>query len=134
MKNYWIVKVAGETLDLPKELSELLRIQSGAYILIEADTRTREAVITKLASSGVKLVEMNLLMRNVPGAMAKVDTLLGNHNINIIYAEGEMVDDNPKLYTSVKMLDMCNADLSPVALEKELRALDEIMEIKLMEF
>lgn len=134
MKNYWIVKVAGETLDLPKELSELLRIQSGAYILIEADTRTREAVITKLASSGVKLVEMNLLMRNVPGAMAKVDTLLGNHNINIIYAEGEMVDDNPKLYTSVKMLDMCNADLSPVVLEEELRALDEIMEIKLMEF
>jgi len=134
MKNYWIVKVAGETLDLPKELSELLRIQSGAYILIEADTRTREAVITKLASSGVKLVEMNLLMRNIPGAMAKVDTLLGNHNINIIYAEGEMVDDNPKLYTSVKMLDMCNADLSPANLEEELRALDEIMEIKLMEF
>ncbi len=134
MKNYWIVKVEGEMLNLPKELSELLRIQSGAYILIEADTRTREAVITKLASSGVKLVEMNLMMRNVPGAMAKVDTLLGIHNINIIYAEGEMVDDNPNLYTSVKMLDMGNADIGPAVLEKELRALEEIVEIKFMEF
>ncbi len=134
MKNYWIVKVEGETLTLPRELSELLRIQSGAYILIEADTRTREAVITRLAPSGVKLVEMNLLMRNIPGAMAKVDTVLGEHNVNIIYAEGEMVEDEPELYTSVKMLDMRNADITADTLEKTLRTMEEVMEIKFVEF
>ncbi len=134
MKNYWIVKVEGETLDLPKELSEMLRIQSGAYVLIEADTRTREAVITRLASSGVKLVEMNLLMKNVPGAMAKVDMLLGEHNVNIIYAEGEMVEDEPNLYTSVKMLDMCNATFEVEVLEKNLRTLDEVLDVKFVKF
>jgi hypothetical protein len=134
MKNYWIVKVEGETLSLPKELSDLLRIQSGAYVLIEADTRSREAVITKLASSGVKLVEMNLLMKNIPGAMAKVDMLLGKHNINIIYAEGEMVEDSSDLYTSVKMLDMCNADTDIEILEHDLRTLEEILEIKFLKF
>ena len=134
MKNYWIVKVEGETLDLPKELSEILRIQSGAYVLIEADTRTREAVITRLASSGVKLVEMNLLMKNVPGAMAKVDMLLGEHNVNIIYAEGEMVEDEPNLYTSVKMLDMCNATFEVEDLEKNLRTLEEVLEVKFIKF
>ncbi|MGD2247846.1 MAG: hypothetical protein PVF58_05520 [Candidatus Methanofastidiosia archaeon] len=134
MKNYWIVKVKGETLELPKDLSEILRVQSGAYVLIEADTRTREAVITKLASSGVKLVEMNLLMKNVPGAMAKVDTLLGAHNVNIIYAEGEMVEDDPDLYTSVKMLDMCKADIGIKDLKKELETLDEPLEVEFAEF
>jgi len=134
MKNYWIVKVEGEKLTLPTELSELLRIQSGAYVLIEADTRTREAVITRLAPSGVKLVEMNLLMRNIPGAMAKVDYLLGEHNVNIIYAEGEMVEDEPELYTSVKMLDMCNANVGVDALEKNLKALDEVVEAKFVKF
>jgi len=113
MKNYWIVKVEGETLTLPRELSELLRIQSGAYILIEADTRTREAV---------------------PGAMAKVDTVLGEHNVNIIYAEGEMIEDEPELYTSVKMLDMRNADITAETLEKTLRTMEEVMEIKFVEF
>ncbi|KYK31406.1 MAG: hypothetical protein HXS48_22030 [Theionarchaea archaeon] len=134
MKNYWIVKVEGETLTLPRELSELLRIQSGAYILIEADTRTREAVITRLAPSGVKLVEMNLMMKNIPGAMAKVDTVLGEHNVNIIYAEGEMIEDEPELYTSVKMLDMRNADITAETLEKTLRTMEEVMEIKFVEF
>ena len=134
MKNYWIVKVEGETLALPKELSEMLRIQSGAYVLIEADSRSREAVVTRLAPSGVKLVEMNLLMQNVPGAMAKVDTLLGDHNVNIVYAEGEMVEDEPELYTSVKMLDMRNADVSVENLEKNLKALGEVLETKFVKF
>lgn len=134
MKNYWIVKVEGETLTLPKELSELLRVQSGAYMLIEADTRTREAVITRLAPSGVELVEMNLLMKNIPGAMAKVDTVLGEHNVNIIYAEGEMIEDEPELYTSVKMLDMRNADVGVGNLEKTLRTMEEVMEVKFVEF
>jgi hypothetical protein len=134
MKNYWIVKVEDEALNLPRELSEILRIQSGAYILIEADTRTREAVITRLAPSGVKLVEMNLLMKNVPGAMAKVDTLLGEHNVNIIYAEGEMVEDEPNLYTSVKMLDLGNADTEITALEENLKALDEVLEATFVKF
>ncbi len=134
MKNYWIVKVEGEALNLPEELSEILRIQSGAYILIEADTRTREAVITRLAPSGVKLVEMNLLMKNVPGAMAKVDTLLGEHNVNIIYAEGEMVEDEPNFYTSVKMLDLCNSDTEITALEENLKELDEVLEATFVKF
>ncbi len=134
MKNYWIVKVEGETLSLPKELSDLLRVQSGAYVLIEADTRSREAVITRLAPSGVKLVEMNLLMKNVPGAMAKVDTMLGEHNINIIYAEGEMVEDEPELYTSVKMLDMCNADVDVDTLERNVKAMGEVMEVTFLRF
>lgn len=134
MKNYWIVKVEAETLSLPKELSEMLRIQSGVYVLIEADSRTREAVITRLAPSGVKLVEMNLLMRNVPGAMAKVDTLLGEHSINIIYAEGEMVEDEPELYTSVKMLDMCNADFDVEDLEEKLKTMDEVMKVEFTKF
>lgn len=134
MKNYWIVKVEGETLSLPRELSDLLRVQSGAYVLIEADTRTREAVITRLAPSGVKLVEMNLLMKNVPGAMAKVDTMLGEHNINIIYAEGEMVEDEPELYTSVKMLDMCNADVDVDTLERDVKDMGEVMEVSFLRF
>ncbi|MBU7017195.1 MAG: hypothetical protein HXS44_06765 [Theionarchaea archaeon] len=134
MKNYWIVKVEGETLSLPRELSDLLRVQSGAYVLIEADTRTREAVITRLAPSGVKLVEMNLLMKNVPGAMAKVDTMLGEHNINIIYAEGEMVEDEPELYTSVKMLDMCNADVDVDTLEENVKSMGEVMEVTFLKF
>lgn len=134
MKNYWIVKVKGETISLPQELSELLRIQSGAYVLIEADSRTREAVITKLAPSGVKLVEMNLLMKNIPGAMAKVDTVLGEHNVNIIYAEGEMVEDEPELYTSVKMLDISRANITIDMLEKTLRAMNEVMDIKFVTF
>lgn len=134
MKNYWIVRVEGKTLNLPEELLEMLRIQSSAYVLIEADSTTREAVIAKLAPSGVKLVEMNVLMQNFPGAMAKVDLLLGEHNINIVYTEGEMVEDEPELYTAVEMLDLCKATITKEELEEKLRALDGVMDVKLMEF
>lgn len=134
MKNYWIVKVEGESLSLPQELVDILRIQSGAYVLIEADSRSREAILTRLAPSGVELVEMNLLMRNVPGAMAKVDTLLGQWNVNIIYAEGEMVEDEPQLYTSVKMLDMKNISISIEDLKEKLTSLEEVMEAKFIKF
>ncbi|MBU7044639.1 MAG: hypothetical protein HXS47_13695 [Theionarchaea archaeon] len=134
MKNYWIVKVEGESLSLPQELVDILRVQSGAYILIEADSRSREAILTRLAPSGVQLVEMNLLMRNVPGAMAKVDTLLGQWNVNIIYAEGEMVEDEPQLYTSIKMLDIRNISISIEDLKEKLTSLEEVMEAKFIKF
>jgi len=134
VKNYWIVKVEGESLSLPQELVDILRVQSGAYILIEADSRSREAILTRLAPSGVQLVEMNLLMRNVPGAMAKVDTLLGQWNVNIIYAEGEMVEDEPQLYTSIKMLDIRNISISIEDLKEKLTSLEEVMEAKFIKF
>lgn len=66
--------------------------------------------------------------------MAKVDTLLGGCNVNIIYAEGEMVEDEPELYTSVKMLDIKNKNISIEELEKKLMSLDEVMEAKFMKF
>jgi hypothetical protein len=134
VKNYWIIKVEGESLSLPQELVDILRVQSGAYVLIEADSRSREAVLTRLAPSGVELVEMNLMMRNVPGAMAKVDTLLGECNVNIIYAEGEMVEDEPTLYTSVKMLDIRNTSITIEELNEKLTALEEVMEVKFIKF
>jgi hypothetical protein len=55
--------------------------------------------------------------------------VLGDGNINILFGEGEAIDDDT--YISVKMLDMKHSDMTIASLCEKLRATGVVREVEL---
>ena len=129
MNHYAIGKVIDNTLFLPKDVLSMMGIKKDAYVLIEVDRHDKEAVVTRIGSADTELVEMNLILKNMPGTNAKIDTVLGDGNINILFGEGEAIDDDT--YISIKMLDIKKSDMTISELCTKLRETGAVYEVEL---
>lgn len=130
MKEYHIVKVKGDTIKFPEEVSKVLELDKYEYLLIETDVDEKESVITPLAAKGTELVEINLILKNVPGANAKVDLFLGENLINILYNEGEMIDEEKS--SAVRLVDISKSKLTVEDIRKYLKELDVVKEFEVI--
>ncbi|MCD6127303.1 MAG: hypothetical protein J7J21_02875 [Methanomicrobia archaeon] len=130
MKEYHIVKVKGDTIKFPEEVSKVLELDKYEYLLIETDVDEKESVITPLAAKGTELVEINLILKNVPGANAKVDLFLGENLINILYNEGEMIDEEKS--SAVRLVDISKSKLTVEDIRKHLKELDVVKEFEVI--
>lgn len=129
MNHYAIGKVIDNTLHLPKDVLSMMGIDKDTYVLIEVDRHDKEAVVTRIGSADTELVEMNLILKNMPGTNAKIDTVLGDCNINILFGEGEAIDEDT--YISIKMLDMKKSDMTISELCTKLRETEIVYEVEL---
>ena len=130
MKEYHIVKVKGDTIKFPDEVYRALELDKYEYLLIETDPDEKESVITPLAAKGTELVEINLILKNVPGANAKVDLFLGENLINILYNEGEMIDEEKS--SAVRLVDISKSKLTVEDIRKHLKELDVVKEFEVI--
>jgi len=131
MKEYHIVKVKGDTIKFPEEVSKVLELDKYEYLLIETDVDEKESVITPLAAKGTELVEINLILKNVPGANAKVDLFLGENLINILYNQGEMIDEEKS--SAVRLVDISKSKLTVEDIRKHLKELDVVKEFEVIQ-
>ena len=130
MKKYSIVRLKENKIGFPEDVFEALELEKCEYILIETDPDEKEAVISPLAAKGSDLVEINLILKNIPGASAKVDLFLGENLINILYEEGEMIDDDKS--TNVRLVDISKSKLTVEDIKKHLKDLDVIEEFEVL--
>jgi len=130
MKEYHIVKVKGDAIKFPEEVSKVLELDKYEYLLIETDVDEKESVITPLAAKGTELVEINLILKNVPGANAKVDLFLGENLINILYNQGEMIDEEKS--SAVRLVDISKSKLTVEDIRKHLKELDVVKEFEVI--
>jgi len=130
MKEYSIVRLKGNKIEFPEEVFKALDLEEYEYVLIETDPDEKESVISPLAAKGSDLVEMNLVLKNKPGTMAKVDLLLGENLINILYNEGEMIDENRS--SAVRLVDISKSKLTVDDIKKHLKDLDAVEEFEVL--
>lgn len=130
MKKYSIVRLKENKIEFPEDVFEALELEKCEYILIETDPDEKEAVISPLAAKGSDLVEINLILKNIPGASAKVDLFLGENLINILYEEGEMIDDDKS--TVVRLVDISKSKLTVEDIKKHLKDLDVIEKFEVL--
>lgn len=129
MKMYSITKLNGDSIVLSSEMRQILGISDGSYLLIEVDRHEQDIVISKIAPKGSKLVEMNIVVKNIPGTNAKIDLVLGESLINILFGEGEAIDE--ETYVSVKMLDIKDSKLSLPDIENKLYETGVVKKVEL---
>ena len=130
MKEYSIVRLKGNRIEFPEEVFKALELEKYEYVLIETDLSEKESIITPLAAKGTDLVEMNLILKNIPGANAKVDLFLGENLINILYNEGEMIDENRS--SAVRLVDISKSKLTVEDIKKHLKSLDVVEEFEVL--
>ncbi|CAB49944.1 ACT domain-containing protein [Pyrococcus abyssi] len=133
MREYIIVKVKEDgKLEIPLEYAYELGLIKGSYFLVEVDTDLKEAHIERVALPGKKLVEIEMVVIDRPGVLAKISGVLGKHRVNILFNESEELE-SLGLAAIVAIVDVSDADISLKELEEIIKGIEEVKEVKIVE-
>ena len=85
MKVSALVKVDSKgRVTIPQTIRDLMGIEPGMLMAVIADIEKKEIAVSPIYSSGRSIYEINLDLKDRPGAIASVTSLLARHNVNII--------------------------------------------------
>ncbi|AMM53785.1 ACT domain-containing protein [Pyrococcus kukulkanii] len=133
MREYFIVKVKENgKLEIPLEFAYEIGLVEGAYFLVEVDTDLKEMHVERVALPGKKLVEVEVIVEDKPGVLAKVSGTLGRLGINILFNEAEELE-SLGLSAIVAIVDMSESNISFDDLKKELEKIKEVKEVKVLD-
>ncbi|HPR41804.1 MAG TPA: hypothetical protein PK718_04565 [Candidatus Methanofastidiosa archaeon] len=129
MKAYEVVKLKGNKLELSEQCMRVLEVSDGSILLLEMDRNEKEMIISSIGEPDSKIVEMKAIMENTPLSNAKIDLVLGEENISIVYGEGQSVKGS---YYSVKLLDLKDSNISESELSNKLKGTGVVRELELV--
>ncbi|KPU62478.1 hypothetical protein EP1X_08460 [Thermococcus sp. EP1] len=133
MRHYEILKIEENgKVEIPLEWAYEVGLVKDAYFLVEIDTELNEVHMERIALPGKQLVEIELVVKDQPGVLAKITGLLGRHRINILFSEAEEMEQIG-LGAIVAVVDVSQADVTLDRLLKELQIIEEVMEVSLKE-
>ena len=128
MRHYEIVRIKESgKIEIPLDYAYDLGLVEGAYFLIEIDTDLKELHAERVALPGKKLVEVELVVEDRPGVLAKISGLMGKHGANILFSESEELSAIG-LAGIVAVIDVSGMNGTVEGLIGELRALPEVRE------
>ncbi len=131
MKHYEIVRIREDgKVELPFEYAHELGLVEGAYFLVEIDTGLKEAHLERIALPGKKLLEVELVVEDRPGVLARVSGLFGRHGANILFSESEELKELD-LAAIVAVLDVSKSRVPLEELERELLKVEGVREVSL---
>lgn len=132
MRHYEIVRIRENgKVELPKDYAYELGMVEGAYFLLEIDTDLNEVHMERIALPGKRLVEIELVVEDRPGVLAKISGLFGRHGANILFSEAEELS-SIGLAGIVAVIDVSGMSGTLEELKGELESLDVVREIALM--
>ncbi|NJE85136.1 ACT domain-containing protein [Thermococcus sp. CX2] len=131
MRHYEIVRVREKgKVEIPPDYAYELGLVEGAYFLLEIDTDLNEVHMERIALPGKKLVEVELIVEDKPGVLAKISGLFGKHRANILFSETEELE-GIELGGIVAVIDVSGMSGTIEEMRRELEALREVKEVTL---
>ncbi|NJE08536.1 ACT domain-containing protein [Thermococcus sp. M39] len=131
MRHYEIVKIKENgKIEIPLEFAYEIGLVKDSYFLIEIDTDLKEVHIERVALPGKKLVEIELVVEDKPGVLAKISGTLGRNKANILFSEAEELE-GIGLAAIVAVIDVSEMKISLNELRKELSTVKEVKEVTL---
>lgn len=133
MRHYEILRIKGNgKIEIPLEWAYEVGLVKDAYFLMEIDTDLNEIHLERIALPGKELVEIELVVKDKPGVLAKITGTLGKHKVNILFSEAEEMGEIG-LGAIVAVVDVSQMDISKEELVAELQNIEEVMEVSLKE-
>ncbi|WP_461864634.1 ACT domain-containing protein [Thermococcus sp.] len=131
MRHYEIVRVKENgRIEIPLDYAYELGLVEGAYFLVEMDTDLKELHLERIALPGKKLMEIELIVLDRPGVLAKISDVLGRNGVNILFNEAEELE-HIEFAAIVAVVDISGASIGIEELERELSGIEEVREISL---
>ena len=78
-------------LVIPATIRDNVGIVEGMHVMLKVDIDRREIRIVPFTTSEVDLVEFKITLADVPGALGKCATFLGDHKINMMASESRIL-------------------------------------------
>ena len=129
MRHYEIVRIKESgKIEVPLDYAYDLGLVEGAYFLIEIDTDLKELHVERVALPGKKLVEVELVVEDKPGVLARISGLMGKHGANILFSESEELSAIG-LAGIVAVIDVGGMNGTVDGLMDGLKALPEVKEV-----
>ncbi|RLF81302.1 hypothetical protein DRN32_01265 [Thermococci archaeon] len=133
MRHYEILRIKENgKIEIPLEWAYEVGLVKDAYFLMEIDTDLNEIHLERIALPGKELVEIELVVKDKPGVLAKITGTLGKHKVNILFSEAEEMGEIG-LGAIVAVVDVSQMDISKEELVAELQNIEEVMEVSLKE-
>jgi predicted regulator of amino acid metabolism with ACT domain len=130
MRAYDLIKIKNKgIIELPEDIALELGIVEGAYLLAEIDERTKEISFERIALPGKDLVEIEAILEDKPGVLAKIASELGKRNINILFNESDELEYG-NLSALVVIVDISKSKIPLEKLEKHLSAMEFVKELE----
>jgi len=83
-----IVRVdARGRLVMPSSIRDALGLREGMYVMLVADLERKDIRIVPFADPEAKLVELQITLRDAPGSLARVATVLANNRVDLLSTE-----------------------------------------------
>ncbi|RLF95209.1 hypothetical protein DRN45_01665, partial [Thermococci archaeon] len=124
MRAYDLIKIKNKgIIELPEDIALELGIVEGAYLLAEIDEKDKELSFERIALPGKDLVEINAVLEDKPGVLAKIASEFGKQNINILFNESDELEYG-NLAALVVIVDISKSKISLEELEKHLKSVE----------
>lgn len=131
MRHYEIIKIKEDgKVTIPLEFAYEVGLLKDAYFLVEIDTDLKELHLERVALPGKKLVEIELVVEDKPGVLAKISGVLGRNRANILFSEAEELE-GIGLAAIIAVIDVSEMKISLEELKAELENVEEVKEITL---
>ncbi|HDZ36546.1 MAG TPA: ACT domain-containing protein [Thermococcus sp.] len=131
MRHYEMVKIRENgKVEIPLEYAYEVGLVRGSYFLLEIDTDLKELHLERVALPGKKLVEVELVVEDRPGVLAKISGLFGRQGANILFSEAEELE-GIGLAGIVVVIDVSGMSGTLEELRGELESLDVVREVTL---
>ncbi|HDM22637.1 MAG TPA: ACT domain-containing protein [Methanomicrobia archaeon] len=131
MRTYDLIKIRSNgVIELPEDVAFELGIIEGAYLLAEIDEKDKEISFERIALPGKDLIEIDAVLENKPGVLAKIASELGKRNMNILFNEADEIEYE-KLSALVIIADISKSKISLEELEKNMRAMKFVKELEI---
>ena len=131
MRTYDLIKIKKRgIIELPEDVAIELGIVEGAYLLSEVDEKDKEISFERIALPGKDLVEINVVLEDKPGTLAKIASEFGKRNINILFNEGDELGYE-NLAALVVIVDISRSKIPLETVEKNLKSMEFIKELEI---
>ena len=126
---YDIIKIQENgVIRLPEEIATEVGIIKGAYLLVEADERSKELSFERIAVPGKDLAEITFILEDKPGTLADIALELGNNNINILFNEADEIRFS-NLSALIAIVDMSAAKIGVEKLKSHFKQMKVVREV-----
>ncbi len=88
---------------IPQALRKIAGFATDTKLMVVADSERKEIKITSIrVAEGQNLLNLKISMKDIPGALGKIASTLGDLGISILYSEGGILEkDKVAFYTAL---------------------------------
>ncbi|MCI4459515.1 MAG: ACT domain-containing protein [Acidilobus sp.] len=129
-----LVKVDSKgRITIPQTIRESLGIEAGMLVAMLADTEKKEIIVSPIMAENAKVVQIEVMMQDRPGALAKVTSKLSDLKVDIIANRCTSITRREEGECTF-IVDISQSTTDVEGIRKALEGLDVVTQVMIRQF